>query len=105
MSPSRTHAASPPCDLDQQLVAHVVAAGLVEDLEVVEIDEQKRPFSPATAAARQRLLQTVQEQATVGQLGQRIVVGEVLDLLFRRLALGDVDQRADVVGYLADART
>ena len=91
----------PPGDLDQQLVADVVAAGLVEDLEIVEIDEQERPFSPAAPAARQRLLQTVQEQATVGQLGQGIVVGQMLDLLFRRLALGDVDQRADVVGYFA----
>ena len=94
MSPLRTQAGDPPGDFDQQLVAHVVAGGLVEDLEVVEIDEQQRPFSPAARAAGERLLQTVEEQATVGQLGQGIVIGEVLDLLFGRLALGDVDQRA-----------
>ena len=96
------HAVGDPSrDLDQQLVARVVASGLVEDLEVVETDKQKRPLSPAARAAGERLLQTVAEQATVGQLGQSIVIGEVLDLLFRRLALGDVDQRSDVMGDVA----
>ena len=94
MSPSRTQTGDPPRDLHQQEVAHVVAGGLVEDLEVVETDEQKRALSPAARAAGERLLQTVAEQATVGQLGQGIVIGEVLDLLFGRLALGEIDHRA-----------
>jgi len=61
------------------------------------------PFRPLRAQPTSACWQTVAEEATVGQLGQSIVIGEVLDLLFRRLALGDVDQRADVVGCLATA--
>src|SRR5271165_3673657 len=51
------HAAGDPSrDLDQQLVARIVASGLVEDLEVVDTDKQKRPLSPAARAADERLL-------------------------------------------------
>ena len=77
-----------PRDLDQQLVADFVAARLVDQLEIVEIDEQQRPVAAAAAAAGERLLEAVAEQAAVRQTGQPIVKGEVDDLLFGALAIG-----------------
>ena len=72
-------------DLLEQLVADVVAAGVVEGLEVVEVDEQQRP-----AAAGLAPVQHLQQEAPVGQAGQGVVVGEPVDLLLGALALGEV---------------
>jgi len=45
--------------------------------------------------------QPVVEQPAVGQLGERVVVGLVLDPLLILLELGDVTEDAGVMGYLA----
>ena len=76
-------------DLLQQLVALLVAQRVVEHLEVVQVDEHQRAFARPVIVG-QRLVQPVQQQLAVGQLGQRIVEGQVLDLFLGRLALGDV---------------
>ena len=101
-------------DLLQQQVADVVAEGVVERLEVVQVDEQQCAISSAAGAGRQRLLQPVEQQPAVGQAGQRVVEGQRLDLVFRRLALGDVlpqilvqpialrDEPVEVAHQLAD---
>ena len=90
-----------PRDLDQQLVADFVAARIVDQLEVVEIDEQQRSVAAVAGAAGERLLEAVVEQATIWQAGQPVVEGEVDDLLFSAFALGDVGHRYDVVRDLA----
>lgn len=84
-------------DQRQQLVAGVVAAGVVELLEVVEVDEQQRAAQALALAGLQRMLQPVQQQPAVRQVGQGVVVGEADDGLLGALALGDVLHHADVV--------
>ncbi|EXI77361.1 MAG: hypothetical protein AW10_03851 [Candidatus Accumulibacter appositus] len=85
-------------DLFQQTVAHVVSEGIVERLEIVEIDEQQGPLSVSARARHQRQAQTVVQQAAVGQAGERVVKGQMADLFLRLLAHGDVGQRRHVVG-------
>ena len=89
------------CHFLQQAVAHVVAQGVVEGLEVVQIDKQQGAGLLVARAIVQRHLQPVQQQAAVGQLGERVVKGQPLDLVFRCLALGDVAHGADVMTDLA----
>jgi len=54
-----------------------------------------------TEAGRQRLLQAVDHEPPVGQLCQRVIKGELLDLVFSQLALGNVGKCHNVVGNLA----
>src|SRR5688572_1948708 len=93
----------PPGDLLQQQVADIVAQRVVDGLEVVQIDEEDCPPPPAASGRRQCLLQPVQQEPSVGQLGQRIVKCQMFDLLLGCLALGDVNQRTDVVCDLSVA--
>jgi hypothetical protein len=67
-----------------------MAEGVVEGLEMVQVDEQQRPLPPVAGAGRHRLVQPIQQQAPVRQLGQGIVESQMFDLVFRGLALGDV---------------
>lgn len=48
-------------------------------------------MAAVAAGIGQPLAQAVEQEAAVGQLGQGVDEGEVADGLFRRLALGDVD--------------
>jgi hypothetical protein len=47
------------------------------------------------------MAQAVQEQAAIGQAGELVVESQLRDLVFGRLAFGDVGKGADVVGDLA----
>ena len=61
-------------DLDQRVVAGAVAEPVVQLLEVVEVEEHDRPFAVAAADSQ------VPEQAgAVGQAGERVVEGLVLE--------------------------
>ena len=91
---------APPHFLQQQ-VALLVPQAVVDQLEVVQVDEHQRALALRALATAQRLLQAVEQQAAVGQAGQRVVVRQVTDFLLGRLALGDVGERADVVRDLA----
>ena len=73
----------PARDGDQQPVADVVAERVVDELEAVEVQEQHRRAGGRAAALRapDRLRQAVQEQHAVGQPGQRVVQGVVLQAL------------------------
>ena len=84
-----THAADQaPRDLIEQQVAHVVSKRVVERLEIVQIDEQDGAMVAAAQAGLLRLLQAVQQQDAVGQLGELIEEGQLLYLLLCLLALG-----------------
>ena len=81
----------------QQTISDVVAEGVVDQLEVVEIDERQaeRPLVPV--CQRQRLLQTVLEQVAVGETGELVVIRLMLELLLVAFDLGDVVLHADEV--------
>ena len=85
------HAAHQPVgDLLQQQVAAVMAPGVVEVLEVVEVDEQQRAGLAMACAYHQGPLQPIHQQAAVGQAGQVVLEGQAVDLLLRPLVAGDV---------------
>ena len=54
-------------DLLQQQVADVVAQGVVERLEIVQIDEQQRAVAAAARTGGHRLLQAVEQQRRLGR--------------------------------------
>ena len=79
--------------LAQQQVTDVVPAGVVDELEIIEIEEQDRDPGSRPPGPRERVLQPVQEQGAVRQAGQRIVAGLVDQLLGGEVALGHVPDR------------
>ena len=81
-------------DVLQHPVAEAVTEGVVDRLEVVDVDEQQRQALPA-AGARERALELRGEAAAVGQLRQRIVVRKVMELAG---ALGDALLELGLVG-------
>ena len=78
-------------DRAEQLVAGGVAERVVDVLEVVEVERRAR--APRCRSARRTASDAVElllEAAAVEQPGQRVVVGEVLQLALEALAVGDV---------------
>ena len=67
-----------------QLVAGAVAERVVDQLEVVDVELQQRDAGPRAARAGQRELEVLLQQRPVRQPGERVVVGEVGDLLLGR---------------------
>ena len=74
-------------NLLQQQIADVMAEGVVEGLEIVQIDKQQRTFSTATRTGSQCLLQVDPEEPPVGQAGQRIIERQMLDFFRSPLIL------------------
>jgi hypothetical protein len=68
---------------------------IVDRLEPVEVEKEDADFALFAASLGQGLAQAVEEEGAVRQTGEGIVVGELLNLLFRCLALGDVDDDAE----------
>lgn len=66
--------------LDEQLVARLVAETVVDRLEAVEVDEEHRGAGVTGAAAAESLADPLGEQGAVGQVGERVVLGVVLQL-------------------------
>ena len=64
-----------------------MAEGVVDDLEVVEVEEQD-DGDRARPAARQPLVDLLGEQGPVGEAGQRVVMGLVAELLLEPRELG-----------------
>ncbi len=85
----------------QDLVAGLVAMQIVDVLEVVQIDEHQRAQLVAAPAGGHGLVQAIEQQPAIGQTGQRIVEGQVVDPLLGRLAIGDVGKGGDIMGDLA----
>ena len=85
--------------LAQHLVAVRVPAGVVEELEVVEVEHD----DGGRARRADRVLERLVEAAVVGQPGQRVALGErlqavALRLHERRHVVEAADQRADLAG-------
>ena len=74
----------------QHVVAGVVAVGVVDLLEVVEVDEEGADLvAGARAGVLERALQQAFGLGAVGQPGERVVRGAVLKLALQPLALAD----------------
>ena len=92
-------------DFLQQLVAHFVAARVVDVLEAVEVEEQHREHLPGFLAARDGLGQMRLQEQAVRQAREVIVIGEFVEALLvgeqlglRLLSLGQI---AHQVGHQA----
>jgi hypothetical protein len=83
----------PFCHRDQQLVARVVAEAVVDQLEAVDVSEEHRVRLVASARTPDRVIEVIEEEATVRQGRERVVERVLRELLLEDLALGDVPER------------
>ncbi len=74
-----------------------VAQGVVDRLEVIQVQQHDGGHALFAAGQRQRLGDPVAEEFAVGQVGQRIVCGLVAEVVLGLLLRGDVHQDAGVV--------
>jgi hypothetical protein len=65
----------PLADLDEELIAMVVAEGVVDVLEPVQVQEQQCRWAELTVGGPDGLADAVGEQLPVGQPGERVVQG------------------------------
>ena len=77
------HRPEPLGDLHQQVIAGRVPEGVVDTLEVVQVAEQHREAALVDRVQVERVLDPIGEQPTVGQAGELIVKGLLLQLFFR----------------------
>ena len=89
-----------PCDLVQEHVAGRVAETVVDGLETVEVQEQHDGAGGGAGVAMQGVLDAVDEQRTVGEIGETVVERLMGERRLDVLAGGDVvqvhDDTADV---------
>lgn len=90
----------PAGDLLEQPVAGGVAEGVVDGLEVIQIDEQQGADQIVAARLAKGVGQGFVQLAAVGQAGQLVVIGEILDAALGLLALGDILETDDEVADL-----
>ena len=90
MSLGRTSARSRSAASHQQLVADVVAQAVVDRLEAVEVEEENRAGLLAALDPGQRQAQAIEEERSVGKVGQGVVRGLAGELELGALALDGV---------------
>jgi hypothetical protein len=64
----------------QELVARRVAQGVVDVLEVVQIQEEDGHRGVLASGPGQHLVDPVEDQGPIGQVGERVVEGQVVEL-------------------------
>ena len=64
-------------DVLQHAIAGVMAQRIVDLLEAVEIQQQQRQRRVGARGGAQRLRETILQQQPIGQIGQRVVMGEI----------------------------
>ncbi|MBB2960440.1 hypothetical protein FHU13_000812 [Methylobacterium sp. R2-1] len=79
------HAAEPLCEVDQNRVAAIVAVGVVDRLEVVDVGEQNRAARRGRCAAGPSAHRR-EQPAPIRQPGERIGLGQAAELQVRALA-------------------
>src|SRR5439155_4420407 len=67
--------------LPEQLVACLAPVGIIDRLEPLDIDDRDGEPALRAAGSNHLLLQALQKQAAVGEAGERVVIGEILELL------------------------
>ena len=87
--------AQPVGDLAEQHVAGLVAEGLVDGLEPVDVQVHEADLQPAAAGQRDRVAEPVGERAAVGQPGERVGEGAADQVVLGPAAVGDVDEGED----------
>ena len=85
----------------QHVVAREVAGGVVDELEVVEVEQHERAVLALALHAPQLAAQSLHEPAPVEEAGQGVVVGEPAELPLGLLAVADVLDLEHVVERLA----
>ena len=88
VSPGRSGASNRAATSCSKRVAERVTHGVVDDLEAIEVDEQHRHPGPEPPGTHQRVIDAVLQQGTVGQAGEVVVEGLVLE---RRLEPSTLD--------------
>ena len=63
---------------------------VIDLLEPVQIDKHHRQMAVVALGQADRVLQMVSEQVAIGQTGQRIKIGEILDAFFGMPAVGNI---------------
>ncbi len=86
-------------DLAEQRVAHAVAEGVVDVLELVQIHEHQRERPMVAARHARQLADAVGEQAAVGQVGEGVDVRQPHQVALDLAELRDVVEDADVVRH------
>ncbi len=90
-------------DALEQQVADRVAKAVVDVLEAVEVQEQHCALAVGHLRAGEYALQPVFEQGAIGQAGQRVMVGLIVEFGLGVLDAGDVCKNRHEVGDLAVA--
>ena len=81
----------------QQAVAGVLAEALVHPPEAIEVEQQHRGLALAGGGALDRLLQPFHEELAVGEAGERVVLGQVVEPGLVLLLAAEVAEHAHVV--------
>jgi hypothetical protein len=89
--------AQPHRHLAQQVVARAPAKALVHHPEALEVEKHRRGEAPLAPRRDERLPEAIDEQAAVRQIGERIVIREVIHA---RLLRHVVQRESDVAGKL-----
>ncbi|MEF8710022.1 MAG: hypothetical protein V5B38_14620 [Candidatus Accumulibacter propinquus] len=89
--------AEPPGHLAENAITDLMAKGVVDVLEAVEVDEQYGQSALVAVRTLQCLVQTVAKQQPVGQTGQRIVMCLVIQLIVGVAQFGDVGEHPDIM--------
>jgi hypothetical protein len=74
-------AADPARDLAQELIAHLMPERVVDELEAVDVDEQQCHAAHAALRTDQGLVQPVREQRAIGQVCERVMMRQVLEVI------------------------
>src|SRR5207237_9820537 len=74
----------------QKTIAGVVTEGIVDVLEVIEVEEHHRNAALVTLRESQRVMHAIPEQISIGELGEGVVERQLPQLRLERLAFADV---------------
>ena len=74
-----------------------MAEGVIDGLETVQIDKEQGETVGIPCRLGDGHLNTVDEQTAVGQAGQQVMEGQVLDLRLLLLAFRDVGEAGNMV--------
>ena len=85
-------------DFDDQLVARLAAVGVVDELEVIEVEHHQRAGVALAPRPRHRKPQILVEAPAVLQPGQRVLAGLAAQLLHPLVAAPDEHERAQEGG-------
>src|SRR5690606_31931153 len=85
----------------QQQITRIVSHGVVDALELIQIEKQQGQGGTLAAAAGQCVVQAVHKQAAVGQAGQGVEQGQLLHFPVGLGKFGNINGGNDIVSDLA----